>query len=118
MFTKHFMNGWGIAVKNPINVNKIATVEIHKRLFCILDDDYPFTLRIKYYNPGVTNIPIIIGNHGIYNMTNYKSHDYMTLRFKSQNDAQYEMDKINKLKLLINLYNLKIEEDIKKSLIE
>ena len=107
LFTKPFTYGWNTAVINPININKILTMEINKRLFCIINKDYPFTLKIKYYNSSIEN-------HAIHNITNYETYSYINLRFKSRNDARYEINKINKLKLLVKEYNLKIREEVKK----
>lgn len=42
--------GWFGKVFTKIDVARVCTAEKHKRLFCILDRDKPYKLKISYYD--------------------------------------------------------------------
>ena len=115
-FTRPFVNGWGLKVINPINIIKIEEINLRKRFFCIIDREYPFTLKIKYNKPNISNIPIIMGNGAIYNMVDINEFSYMTLRFKTLVDANFEMQSINNMSKCLKRILEKEDERIKKEL--
>ena len=45
---KGFIKGWTTSVVNPLDVRKIIKIDYRKRLFCILDREYKYTLRIEW----------------------------------------------------------------------
>ncbi len=45
------VKGWSRFSPKVINAGQVISSSISKRMFCLLDRDYPFTLSITYYHP-------------------------------------------------------------------
>lgn len=114
---KHHVPGWSTFYINPIDLRKIIKINYFKRLFCIGDPDYPYTLKIKYLNQEIeTKQNGVFGfRDGELVLTNeYNKTSIMTVRYKSQTDVLKEIYKINQLQELIKKFN----EQQNKKLIE
>lgn len=115
------VRGWSRFYEQSLDVRKIKSISYRKRLFCLLDRDYPYTLSIKYHN--ITNestlIPVITSNGtiGVGSSTYYKDTSLMTTRYKNLDDLQKDIKSIEELKNKINLFdneqNKKLEDYIK-----
>lgn len=115
------IRGWSRFYEQSLDVRKIKSISYRKRLFCLLDRDYPYTLSIKYHN--ITNestlIPVITSNGtiGVGSSTYYKDTSLMTTRYKNLDDLQKDIKSIEELKNKINLFdneqNKKLEDYIK-----
>ena len=114
---KNFVRGWSKFYINPIDIRKITNIYYNKRLFCIFDPEYEYTLRINYYNPRIEYIINNIVIYSIYNYTpfinipyiseQYVEESYMTLRYKTECEVKKEIEKIKKLQDKIKEFDRK-----------
>lgn len=114
---KGFVKGLSSFHINPIDVRKVIDINYRKRLFCIFDTEYKYTLKIKYFNPRSilsSNIITSNGHIGIGFYNEYVETSEMTLRYKTEKEAIDEIDKIKKIQKIISQFdieqNLKLEE--------
>ena len=113
---KHHTKGWSSFYVNPIDVRKVISISWNPRLFCIFDQDYPYTLRIKYYNPRSVEIasPVISGGHtGIAFTEKYEENSYITIRYKTENEVHQEINEINKLQNIIKNFDEEQNKNLK-----
>ena len=97
---KNFVRGWSGFYINPIDIRKIKNIYYNKRLFCIFDPEYEYTLSIHYYNPRseyTPNIMFINGRSNIVLSEKYVEESYMTLRYKTECEVKKEIEEIEKL---------------------
>ena len=96
-----FMRGWSDVHCNPIDITKIISMKNTRRLFCIKDVEYPFTLTIEYHDPKEEIVfapmlvpmfvPILIPI--IYN----DNTSIMTLRYKTSQEVYNEINTIKNM---------------------
>jgi hypothetical protein len=112
---KNFVRGWTNFHINPIDIRKIVKISYHKRLFCIFQREYKYTLEIEYYNPRSESdaSPIITtgGQVGFAFTNEYFETSQMTIRYKSENEIKQEIDEIKKIQDIIKIFD---EEQNKK----
>ena len=113
---KNFVRGWSGYHISRVDIRKISNVKYHKRLFCIFDAEYEYTLFFSYYNPHseLAVAPIIGGKGGIVLTSEYSETSTVTLRFKTLKDVNAEIDSINKLKHMIEKYDAAKSDKITK----
>lgn len=119
---KGFVKGLSSFHINPIDVRKVIKIDYRKRLFCIFDTEYKYSLEMEYLNPRseLSAAPVITsGGHcgtGFYN--EYIETSEMTLRYKTEKEVIDEIDEIKKIQKLISQFdieqNLKLEKFINK----
>jgi hypothetical protein len=106
---KHHVKGWSSFYVNPIDVRKVISISWHPRLFCIFNQDYPYTLKIKYYDPRnvtIANPVFTSGGHTGIALTNiYEEHSYMEIRYKTENEVHQEINEINNLQNIIKNFD-------------
>ena len=110
------IKGWSYLSISKIDVFKIKKINYRKRLFCIFDRDYPYTLEIEYDEPNeyYTLAPVFGGNRS--SSAIVKQVDLtqiITKRYKTEfeikielNELEHKQNKINKFQQeLINKIN-------------
>lgn len=116
----HTFNGFAKGLSsfhiNPIDIRKIIDIQYRKRLFCILDIEYKYTLEIEYSIPTnrLSISPVIVfGNLGIANNINNKT-SIMTLRYKTEKEVINIIEEIKMKQNLISQFdneqNKKLQE--------
>lgn len=104
---KNCVNGLSECNYNNLDVSKIVNLEYSKRLFCINDKKYPWTLGIVYHEPEIHINSLIftfpLGNIGISKTpVNIEEYKIIRKRYASKSDIIQEIRninyKINKLK--------------------
>jgi hypothetical protein len=111
---KSHVKGWSSFYVNPIDIRKVIDISYNKRLFCIFDSEYKYTLRIEYYNPRseITTSPVFTSRgSGVAITESYKEISIMTIRYKTKNEINQEINEIYKLKNIIKNFD---EEQNKK----
>jgi hypothetical protein len=110
------VRGWSEFYTNPLDIRKIINISYHKRLFCLWDSEYKYSVTITYSNPRSvnTNSPVITlgGNVGMSLTTGYRDKSIMTVRYKTENEVLEVIDNINKRKNLINIYDRQKNEEL------
>jgi hypothetical protein len=119
---KGFVKGLSYFHINPVDIRKVIKINYRKRLFCIFDTEYKYSMEIEYFNPRSeisSSTVITSGGHvgfGIYNQ--YVETSEMTLRYKTEKEVIDEIDEIKKIQKLISQFdieqNLKLEKFINK----
>lgn len=116
------IKGWSDLSISQINVYKIKEIFYKKRLFCIFNKNYRYTLTIKYSEPNEYYMPIIVyGGHGITTTSLVKQVNLtqiITKRYLTEADVINEIEEIKlkqqKIELIKkNLINVidKMEND-------
>lgn len=104
------INGLSYLNISCIDISKIKSMTYRRRLFCIFEKDYPFTLEIIYKEPK-TEIrinPVLAGNNvgaGLHQYTSFTQ--IITKRYKCENDV---FDEIKEIKRKEELMKNKINE--------
>lgn len=118
---KGFVKGLSSFHVNPVDVRKVINMDYRKRLFCINDTEYKYSLEIEYYDPrselSVTYIRSASGHVETRFYNHYEETSEMTLRYKTEKEIINEINEIKKKQNLISEYdnqqNLKLEEFVK-----
>jgi hypothetical protein len=97
-----------------LDVVLVKEMNVRKRLFCITNRDFPFTLDIIYHDPHVDNYFIPGANHSITSCALYENTSEMTFRFKTHEDAIFELNRIKEKKEGVNKYLESVNVDIYK----
>lgn len=123
---RNFVKGLSGFHLNPIDVRKVMNIDYRKRLFCIFDKEYKYTLEIKYSNPRselrVSSVLTTGGQIGTGIYKEYVESSIMTLRYKTEREVKNEIREIKMKQNLItefdNEQNLKLQEFIEKKLLD
>ena len=107
---------------NPADVRKIIDITYRKRLFCIFNKEYKFSLDIKYFDPKnettVSPAVVFAGQYGIGGVfhSTYVETSIMTLRYKTKKEVINVIDEIKMKQSLISKFdneqNKKLQEFI------
>lgn len=107
--------GWSSYQPNIIDITDIISVTYNKRLFCIFDDDCPYTLNIECHNISTeTTLAPVITTKGI-GLTFIPRNTFkntITRRFKTLDEVNNEINKISDHKNLLNNYATKIRNEL------
>lgn len=97
-----------------IDVAKVLDMSHRRRLFCIFDSEYPFTLKITYNEPKSTwHISPVVGRYtGAAFHPSVDLTQTLTKRYSSLDEVQKEIDEIKLKQLKLAEYAKKIEQDI------
>lgn len=104
----NYAKGWAYHHINPVDVRKIINMSYEKRLFCLLDTDHKYTLKITYFNPRSevdTNFVITSGGIGFAITDKYEETCDLTFRYKTENEILNEMNHIKNLQNIIKKYD-------------
>jgi len=95
-------------------VHKINYVTYHERLFCILDTEQPFELRLKYkeMSKSMEMAPIIGGKGGFQLQERTDLETEYKFRFETEEECKYNIDEIKKKKVLIDEMLIGFTEDM------
>lgn len=100
-----------------LDIRKVVSMDVRKRLFCILNRTHPYELEIKYDIPTskVTLSPVFTGGGMGFALTDkYSNTSEITMRYRTEWDAKQEMRAITTKQQQIKLY----DEEINKKLME
>lgn len=90
---KGFRNSsWSGIFVNPVDVSYIFSVEYRRRLFCLFDREYPYTLQIIYFDPKVAIESLRTGKD-----LEEKKYDpvfCLSLRYKQEEEVKKEVETI------------------------
>jgi hypothetical protein len=115
---KNYVKGWSGFFVNQLDIRKIIKIDYHKRLFCVFDHEYKYTLEILYYNPRSESrlSPVITsgGHMGISFNNDYEETSTITVRYKSENEVKQEISEIKKMQYMIK----KFDEEQNKKLVD
>lgn len=109
----HHVSGWSHFYTNPLDIRRIISITYHKRLFCIFDTKYKYTMKIKYNGVGTMSPSSIeVSKKKFY--TNipdrFVNFNCMSVRYESEQEIIKEIDKIKDLQDIIIKYDY--EQDI------
>jgi hypothetical protein len=97
MYTLRGINGHSRLAIQQINVYKVMNLTKHKRIFKILNQDYNYTLYIKYNEP-VWRACLSIFGWNCAPPTNFSECQEISKRYKTEADIDTEIQKITDYK--------------------
>lgn len=101
----YYVRGWSRFHVNPIDVRRIINIRYRKRLFCITDRAFKFTLEIEYYEPRSkppTPMPVINGYFKVDPISYaYDKPRLMTLRYKSEYQIKRQIEMVKNLQNIL-----------------
>ena len=107
---KNCVSGWSHLEHFKLDVRKVLDVEVESRQFCILNRDYPLSLRIWYHaqTSALRPVPVfIMKGIGIGLSESYIEKAWITKRYKNMEDINADLSEINRLKKIIDAYDRK-----------
>ena len=107
---KNCVSGWSHLEHFKLDVRKVLDVEVESRQFCILNRDYPLSLRIWYHaqTSALRPIPVfIMKGIGFGLSESYIEKAWITKRYKNMEDINADLSEINRLKKIIDAYDRK-----------
>ncbi len=97
-----------------IDIGKVVSISSRKRLFKIIDQDYPYILNIEYIEPktSVKIISNILSRIHIGSITVKRTvlTRCITLRYKSETEVEDEIDEVLKKYRQLKSYTDKLEK--------
>jgi hypothetical protein len=110
------IKGWSSLDISIIDISRINKIFYEKRLFCIFDRDYPYTLTIQYNQPVKTYqiMPVYGGRNGYSTiiMPTVELTQLITKRYKTEDDVINEIAEIEKNIKKLELFRAKIANEI------
>lgn len=104
--------GWSCLKHNIIHIIKIKEIKYNKRLFCLFDKSYPYSLCIRYYESTENtdiNSNCACGATGFTYIMHTKLEHTITRRYSSEIELIDEVTQImNKINIL-QLYKKKLD---------
>ena len=103
-YTLKGINGLSSLSISRIDIAKVMSLAYRKRLFCIFDREYPFTLQITYNEPKtVTTASPVFGKHngGVVLHRHTEQEQLITKRYMSEKDVVAEINEITKRQQLL-----------------
>lgn len=91
--------GWGTKIRD-IDVTRVLDMKFHKRLFRIRDRNYPYTLRINYYDPenDIYPFPVLTPQGiGFGAIVASKTEKIITFRYPNTDELNKDINEINRL---------------------
>ena len=105
---KNCVSGWSHLEHFKLDVRKVLDVEVESRQFCILNRDYPLSLRIWYHaqTSALRPIPVfIMKGIGFGLSESYIEKAWITKRYKNMDDINADLNEINRLKAILDAYD-------------
>ena len=105
---KNCVSGWSHLEHFKLDVRKVLDVEVESRQFCILNRDYPLSLRIWYHaqTSALRPVPVfIMKGIGIGLSESYIEKAWITKRYKNMDDINADLNEINRLKAILDAYD-------------
>src|SRR5689334_18355327 len=85
--------GWSGVNKKIIDVAMVKEINFRKRLFRLIDREYPYTLNILYYDPHFGTSVFTTGGRRV-NVSEAFCESYITRRLKSEHECLSEFNEI------------------------
>lgn len=107
---KNCVSGWSHLEHFKLDVRKVLDVEVESRQFCILNRDYPLSLRIWYHAQTSVLRPVpvfVMKGIGVGLSESYIEKAWITKRYKNMEDINADLSEINRLKKIIDAYDRK-----------
>ena len=92
------INGWSDKQLVTIDVARVISIKKHRRLFCLLQQNAPWTLTINYYLPrDAYNFAPVIGSHpGVAITYGVITEHSITKRYSDEFSVDQEISEIQK----------------------
>ena len=113
------IRGWSSLNISTIDVHKVINIEHKKRLFCLFDRQYPYSLEIVYNEP--TEIPAVApvfnprSHAGVGHVVLHNTYltQTITKRYATEKEVQTEIAEIEAKQEKLNLIHQRIVAEIK-----
>jgi len=110
--------GWSSCSLNEIDPALVTTINVRERLFMLFDRDYPYTLTLKYAKPRKTSAMDVgvttNGNLAFTPTTRTDLNQMITKRYQTREEAQKDMDEINRYQKMLKDHSEEIRDQILK----
>ena len=105
------INGWSFLSIKYIDVMKVVYICHHQRLFCIFNQEHPWTLTIEYDEPVESWMPVYTtGGYGITRSVDLTQ--FITRRYRTERDVLTEISQIEQKQAAVIQWQNEISESI------